>query len=326
MKKSIFSFSAVLLITLSFSCNNASQVAKPEELFTENPVTIAWKGESDSQIESFQTEVEVYSMNNRKQTSLEKSNKYRLSLKKIDGVQYSRIDLDAEYNGGAARSVISNDKEIIVFNTKTEEIECKVPVENDIDALSFMNSENALSRLNLDKIKADVKRLSLDVTEEKDSKALCVSLPSEIFNTKENLTKRLSTKVKFDTLSETLNEIEIVSIDDEGVKATTTICPVYQETETGTPVKVGMITVIDKQNPNKIEGFPEDYPVYESYDDIPEISEEDAEKMLATGAAFEDTDITFGDPSDLSSVQTIVEKYESIEINKVDDKLFRLAM
>ncbi len=48
--------------------------------------------------------------------------------------------------------------------------------------------------------------------------------------------------------------------------------------------------------------------------------------MLATGSAFEDTDITFGDPADLSSVETIVEKYESIEINKVDDRLFRLAM
>ena len=325
MKKLFLTFSVVLLLTLIFGCKNDSEITKAEELFTENPVTISWTGENSSEIESFQTDVEVYSMNNRKETSLKKSNKYRLSLKSINGVQYSRIDMDAEYNGGIARSVITNDKECIIFNTNTEEIECRMPVEKSFDELSFMSSENGLSRINLDKIKTDAKRLAFDVTEE-NSESFCLSLPSELFNANENSLKRLSTKVLFDTINETLNEIEIVSIDDEGVTSTTTICPVYQETEDGTPVKVGMITVIDTQNPNKIEGFPEDYPIYESYDDIPEISPEDAEKMLATGSAFVDTDITFGDPSDLSSVETIVEKYESIEINKVDDRLFRLAM
>ncbi len=265
-------------------------------------------------------------MNNRKQTSLKKSNKYRLSLKKINGVQYSRIDMDSDHNGGIARSVITNDKECIIFNTNTEEIECRIPVDSSFDALSFMNSENGLSRINLDKIKADAKRLSLDVTEEEDSKSICVSLPSDLFNSNESLTKRLSTKVMFDTINETLNEVEIVTIDDEGIKVTTTSNPVYEITDDGTPVKIGMITVIDKNNPNRIEGFPDDYPVYNSYDDIPDITHEEAEKMLKAGTAFVEKNITFGDPADMSSVETIVEKYNSVEINKIDDSLFRLAL
>ncbi len=326
MKKIFFTFSVLLLITLIISCKNDSEITKPEELFTENPVTIGWNGETSSEIESFQTDVEVYSMNNRKQTSLKKSNKYRLSLKKINGVQYSRIDMDSDHNGGIARSVITNDKECIIFNTNTEEIECRIPVDSSFDALSFMNSENGLSRINLDKIKADAKRLSLDVTEEEDSKSICVSLPSDLFNSNESLTKRLSTKVMFDTINETLNEVEIVTIDDEGIKVTTTSNPVYEITDDGTPVKIGMITVIDKNNPNRIEGFPDDYPVYNSYDDIPDITHEEAEKMLKAGTAFVEKNITFGDPADMSSVETIVEKYNSVEINKIDDSLFRLAL
>lgn len=135
--------------------------------------------------------------------------------------------------------------------------------------------------------------------------------------------KRISTKVTYDTVSETLENMETIDIKDDGSTVTTSIDYIYQECDDNL-VKVGMITTIDTKYDNLIEGVDENLPYFDSIDDIPEISDEEFEKLSANGNIFKNDSIKFGNPADLSSVVTIVEVYENIEINNIDDSVFKL--
>jgi len=92
------------------------------------------------------------------------------------------------------------------------------------------------------------------------------------------------------------------------------------------PVKIGMVTVIDVKAPELPEDIDidPDTPVYNSIDDIPELSESDFAVMEAAGTAHEIPDMTFGDPADMSYTETIYEVYRNIEINAAPESLFRL--
>jgi hypothetical protein len=54
------------------------------------------------------------------------------------------------------------------------------------------------------------------------------------------------------------------------------------------------------------------------------LSQEDFDRMVEAGNLNEMPDVTFGDPTDLSYTETIYEVYQDVEINAVDDQLFRL--
>jgi hypothetical protein len=89
-------------------------------------------------------------------------------------------------------------------------------------------------------------------------------------------------------------------------------------------VKVGTITVIDSKAAELIDGIDSDMPVYNSPDDIPTLSESDFKRMMENGELNEMSGITFGDPADLSCIETVYEVYQDIEINAVPEQLFRL--
>lgn len=323
MKKVFLTVTALSCLLVMGCKNNLNNTASPEKLFEDKPVTITWNNKASGEIESFQTDVEVYSMNNRKDTALSISSKYRLSMKKIEGVQYSRIDFNPDYNDGLARSIVTSDKEIVFFDTNTMEVEYRMPFENQMSGdLAFLNAETGLSRLNLDLIMSESKRLAFDVTEE-DSGLISVSVPNDYFPS-ESGDARVSTRVSFDPVEEVVNEVEIVTLTEDGDVVTSSNYPVYEDVD-GTPVKIGLITIIDTSVPELLD-FGEEYQIYESEDDIPELSMSDFEKMVASDSAFETTDLTFGDPADLSSIETVVEMYTDVEINKTDDSVFRLVM
>ncbi|MDR2901475.1 MAG: hypothetical protein LBV20_08195, partial [Treponema sp.] len=79
---------AVMVTVLLMSCENSAG-AKPidsaETFFKENPVTVNWRGSNTDAIESYAAEVEVYTMNNRKDTSTSLQQTYRMAVKTIDG-------------------------------------------------------------------------------------------------------------------------------------------------------------------------------------------------------------------------------------------------
>ena len=245
-------------------------------MFEENPVTINWQKDNDIELKSIQADVSIYSMNNRTDTSSQLKNKYRMSLKTIDEVQYSRLDFLPEFGNGVAQSVVTDDTEMILFDTATNE-----------------------------------------------KNSMMIDIPNTYFFDNEYET-RVSTRVMFDTEEETLSQVEIVMIQQDGTIVTTTTYPMYQDYE-GVPIRIGTVTVVNSKAQNLLSGF-EDAEYFESVDEIPEISDEEYEQLLESGELVEVDNMLFGNPADMSYEETIIEVYNDIEINNVDESLFKIAL
>lgn len=179
---------------------------------------------------------------------------------------------------------------------------------------------NTFSKINISKVLETSQRLSFDINNE-DNKYMEISLPSKYFS--DDYSQRISTKMCFDKLQETLTQIEIVEIDEDGKQITTTVMPVYDFVD-GIPVKIAEVTTIDTFDPNTIEV--ENPYGYSSIDDIPEIDEEEAERLMEEGVLFDSLDYDFGLYDTTNYTETIVELYESIEINNVEDAVFKVLM
>lgn len=307
-------------------CKNSVIKTDAELLFEENPVTIKYSGDVGAEIESFQANVQIHSMNNRTDTCAELRETYRLSVKTIDNSVLTRIDFPADEDMGiSARSMISDGKDMIVFDTKTEVIEERISLNDDVSSdLDFFKLQNCLSRINLKLIRREANRLALDINEDSKTRALVLNLPPNLLS-KNKYEELLSSRIRFDMNSETLQEVETVHLQKDGTNITTTTNILYEEKD-GVPIKIGSITVIDAENPNKMPDISEDVPVYESSDDVPEISPEELAELEKKGVVSEKTDMIFGDPGDLSYKETVVELYQDIELNEADDSLFKLLL
>jgi hypothetical protein len=313
-----------LLVTGTFiACNNplGGDPENPYQLFKENPVTITWEGEEGAEIQSFQANVQVYVMNNRKDTGATLRETYGMAIKTINEKTYVRLDY-IENNG--AYSLISNGEEAISFDPTDNQIPARILLEKPASPLlKLFGQETGLSRINLSLIREEVERLDLDILEDTEER-LVFDLPEELFspNPYEQVTRR---RVSFDTNNETLLSTEIITILEDGTEVTTTASPVYEEVE-GVPVKIGMVTVIDSKAVELIKGIDETLRVYDSPEEIPTLSREDFEKMSNEGILNEMSDIPFDNPADLSYTETTVELYQDIEINAVSDELFKLLL
>lgn len=313
----VFSLSLVGL----FSCQNGVESSNGRKFIEGKKISVNWENGEEEVISGFSANVSVYSMNNRKDTSFKFDSSYKISTKLIQGEQYTRLDLLDIKPQGEVLSIISNEREKVLFDTISQEIKYRLPVDNTSKDFSFLQEGIGFGSVNLDKIRTEAKRLSLDVTENTEESTLVIKLPDEFFST--DSVRRLSTKIMFDTVSQTLTNMETVDYRENGSTVTTSVEFVYQECD-GKYVKVGSIIKTDTDYNQFIEGINPETPYYNSIDEIPEISEADYEKMKAEGNIFEDDSITFGNPADLSSSETVVEVYENIEINNVDDSKFRL--
>jgi len=113
MKKSLLLCTTLvpLILYLFASCDNSKNITEADSVFEENPTTIAWsQDKSSDKITSYQTDVQVYRMTSREDTGLKLSDKYKMSVKMIDNVQYTRIDMVAD-SDGVYRSVHLSDDE-----------------------------------------------------------------------------------------------------------------------------------------------------------------------------------------------------------------------
>jgi hypothetical protein len=306
------------------SCKNQNNISPVQKLFETNPSTITWNG-SASDVESFSASVNVYTMNNRITEGFRQTSKYRIAFKKIGGLSYSRVDLDKNYAGGVLRTVITDGTDMIIVDGDTNKIESRIKVpKNESPALDFLTASPITGRVNIDEIRTEAKRLKLDVTEDEDERGMIIAIPASLLPTKET-EKYLSAKITLDTSTETLNEIEIITMNQEGIVTTSTSINVYQECDDEL-VKIGTITTIDTQNPNIMEGELGDMEIFNNIDEIPEISDEQFNSLQESGNIYENPGIVLGDPSDLSNVQTIVEVYETVELNEVDNSVFKLLI
>ena len=310
------------------ACKNSvvggtSQLYEP---FKSNPVTITWNGKADQGVESFEADVEVHTLNNRTDVHAQLRDKYRLAVKTIAGWTFVRLDFPADEAGGiAARSMLSNGSEMIIFDPKTEVIEQRIALDNPNDpSFDFLKGETAVSRLNLKMIRAEASRLAFDMDDNKETGLLTLNLPPNLLGS--NADDRLiSSRVSFDTHTDTLHEAETVHIREDGTKITTNTIVLYEDKD-GEPVKVGSVTEITCDNPNKITGISEDVPIYNSEDDIPKLSQAEHAALQEQGTVVPNEQLIFGDPGDLSYKETVVEVYQDIGINTAQDTLFKLLL
>jgi hypothetical protein len=314
-----------LIPSLFFACYNDSAGSKnrADEFFEDNPTTIMWDEKTSGVIKSYEADVEVYSMNNRKDLGTKLQDKYRIIMKEINGKMYTRLDFDPAFSNGAFRSIISDGSEVILFDTKTEKIEQRMVIGDKISPnLKFFEGDSYLSRVNLSLIKSNAKKLAFDVAEDEESNVMVIELPSQLIKIN-GLDKRISTSIFFDMEEETLLSTEIVEVSDNGTEITTTTQPVYIE-DNGVPVKIGEITVIDSKVSELVKGFEEGYPVINTPDDVPTIDKEAADKMVAEGSAMPNNNVIFGNPADLSSTETVITMCKEVKLNQVDEKAFKL--
>ena len=248
-----------------------------------------------------------------------------MSLSTINENQYNRLDFSPEFGEGKAHSVVSDNSQIILFDTNSNEIEYRIPMQENISQdLAFLGMESAVSKINLDLIKSESKRLSLDLIED-SKKSLTLDIPSSyFFNNSNSSESRISTRVMFDVEQEVLSQVEVVSVRADGTKITTNSYPMYQDND-GTPIKIGLVTVVKSEAPELLQGF-EDVQYFDSIDDIPEMSDAEYERILESGEFEEVENMTFGNPADLSYEETILEVYSDIEINTVDESAFKILL
>ena len=320
MKKIFLSIAIILVAIACMSCESGlnEKENSPLSQFQENPATVTWHGDTDEWVQNFQSYVEVYSMNNRKDTGAALQYGYRLAVKTIGGEVFTRIDFDG------SSSVLSRNSEMILFDPATETVELRMPVEEPESALlKLLSQESAISRINLSLVREESARLALDVTEEVNGKLL-IDLPNHLYPQATNETF-ISRRVSFDTANDTLSEVEIVSALEDGTIVTSTVTPIYEDKD-GIPVKVGVVTVIDSKAPELDEGFELEMPIYNSIEELPELSLEAYEALKEAGNVADDQDMVFGNPADPSYTETIYEVYQDLEINNVPDELFRLLL
>lgn len=229
------------------------------------------------------------------------------------------MDIAPEFNGGVARTFVANDKETVVYNSSTKSIECRIPAEADVSDSELLTVNPITGRINLDLVRSESKRLNLDFADNTETDGKCIlSFPSENVNGQ----TIVSSKIVFDSVNEVIDYVEVEMIPVEGVRMITTQSNIYQNVEDRI-LKVGQKTVIETKY-DQIEEYPEEY--FESFDEIPDISEEDYRLLMEYGNGIEDENFIIGNPFDGSNIQTVIEVYENIEVNKVKDSEFRLVL
>ncbi len=328
MKRKLYKLLLLAVITVIFicmSCKNDVQNSIPQ-LFVDNPATVTWDSSKTDSIDTFVATVSVYEDSNRRTGGAKLREQYKMSVKTVADNQYVRLDFPAK-DQITAKSVLTNGKDTIIVDTETNKIEQKITAsESDLKLINdfgYIMSQHNLTKIDLSRIKTEAAKLALDMNEEKTEKVLSISLPSKYFSTDKE--KRISTKVYYDTANELMETVETVTEMEDGSIVTVTNCPVYEEVEDGFIIKIGQYSIIDTKSNVRYEGL-EEIEYFDSLDDIPKLSKEEYDQLVEAGNAVTIENFPLGDPADPSSTETIIELYDNIEINVIDDSIFKLIM
>lgn len=311
-------FSSIVLAT---SCKNVALNNEVLKFIEEKPSTINWSNKkNESEVYGFSANVSVYTMDSRHDQSLSQTGKYKITSKNIDGQLCTRVDYPK--NGDTAISYMQGSKRFVLLDSVAGQVVASGEIEESelSKDLDFLSDCSTLSRINIEKVKETANRLAFDIAED-DGNYLELSLPSKYFD--DSVTKRLSTRVTFDTNTDTILQTEIVEMEEDGKKITTTVMPVY-EIVNDTPIRIAQVTTIETYNPNAIEV--ENPYGLTSLDDIQQLSEKEAKELIAKGELFECLDYDLGLNDTKNYTETMVEIYESIDINSVSNEEFRLLL
>lgn len=310
MKK--LSFLILLVVSYGFITCQQELTNQSDNTYKEHPIIVEIQGNNIAEgIEAFEAEVSVYRMNSRYDTGLKLAGSYNLLIEETDGERITYIDFNSD-SSVERKAVISYRDNVIMLDPKTESVTQSMKIQQPQNpAYRLLSSQNYLSRINLSLIRQEAKRIALDIQTD-DENILTLSIPPELAQMPYG-DRRISSKISFDVKEEVLAATETVTISDNGTIVTVTTTPRYEKVD-GVPVKTGQTTVTKVDIPN-ISVMPYDGIIYNSPDEIPTISNAEYEKLSRQGVIHKKSGMIFGNPNDLSYIETEVELYGSVKIN-----------
>ncbi|QEN04435.1 hypothetical protein EW093_06895 [Thiospirochaeta perfilievii] len=310
----------LLSVVIIMSCQQETSLSNLESSIGQqlDPVSIAVKSGSIEDIKSFSADVTVYSGNNREIGGITEEQRYRLSVKEIDGIIHSRIDYPTDmFSDGIARSCITNERDLFIFQSTSNKLEQRYELnllepEMGFEVFDSMNKMFIQARIpNFINFKTQLYDLTKDITVDEESNTLLVNIPSN------NL------KLTFDLIDELLIGSESEEILEDGTNLTTTTEYVYQEVD-GEMLKIGEITESKYDLNKSIDASDYGLPIIESEENIEEMSLEEIDDLENEGGLAYEVIPVIGDPSDLDYIETEIQLYSEIDINSVDESLLRI--
>lgn len=326
MKKVILLFAALFLgCSYNGGGKRGNQGFSLEKIIQDISIEVH-KNDSNT-IESYQATVKEYSYNERVAGSVQVQPDYRLSLKKIDGQLFSRIDFSAEHYGdGKARVVLSNGKEAVLMDRSTGEIEYRTPLEFDPVEEEFMNQNAVFGRLDITSVMNRFRTLAYDLQEEKESGIVCVGLPLENLKHRSNPSHTpVYSRLFLDLQNEVLLGSETQMTQEDGTSLTISNNYIYKEVDQE-PILIGEMVSIHHDFPYTIDTSEYQLPIIEDEESVPEMTDREVEEILKNGGEVMQFEQPIGDPSDPDYTDVVVKVYEDIKVNTVEDELFRIVL
>jgi hypothetical protein len=315
LKKSALSFFCILLM---FSCSQGLIPNSEEANALSESVSIALNQGSVEEMTSFSADLVSFRGNNREVGGIQEVERFRISMKEIDGEIFTRLDFPAsQFADGIARSSLSSSEEMFLFKTASNELEQRIPLNLPADVnhpfMDFTSRFLIQAKIpNFTRFRSTMYDMNLDMMIEQSS--LKVALPNEGY-TKFELT--------FDLEEEVLRKTESEEILEDGTIVSSSIEYVYQEIE-GELVKVGHIHETSYDMNYLYDDSDFGLPIIESEEEIEEMTLEEIQAMEDQGYLSYEIEPVLGDPADPDYTITEVQLYEDIRINDEDEAAFRI--
>lgn len=293
---------------------------------TTQPTTVAYTSSDQGGVQSIQADVRISSYKPRILGSQRTNLRYRFYKKIVQGKVYLRFDYPADSSlagGGVARTVISTDKEKVIFQTETQRVEYRFPAREDNSPAIPMGADLTRKipdiKSSLARLRSKNFKLSEDISTNTVT-ALQTTFPqsSDSFEGE----RLLSRKIMFDLSNSVVSGMEFVSMSPDGIKRTESITNAYAQTPDG-PVEVGRTTTTKIEYPDRNDTSDRTIATITDPSEIPIIT---PEELLALskkdGIQILSPEPLIGDPGDKTQIEVITETWENVQINTVSDNLF----
>lgn len=309
------------MITVITSCainndNNEKSDNKPENLTT----IVNKTGSTD--IGDYSAEVMITSENSRIAGSESILSSYQLSTKIIDNQLYTRIDYPE--SEGYYRTAIATPYESVIFDRTSNEVLHRA------DAPSVyskkVDTETLFDKVDINEVRSLYNKLSFRTTENIDDNLLTVDFPAEILNDYSvDGESVLSNRISYDLTTGMIAVDESESITADNVKVKRVVKNTYKDVN-GIPVLVKSVEQISYDFPYTIDTSDRALPTVNSMEEIPEISQDELDRLISEGAEAIYADVIIGDPSDPDYTETITTTYKDIELNSLSKSYFKVNL
>jgi hypothetical protein len=221
----------VFFLTVLVSCQNAliEKSAKSERSVFSTPerVEVAWKKTDDTEIQSYQTRVEIYVKNDRKDPVARLRQSYRLAAKSIDGKMYTRFDFDAK-DKNQGRTIISGETEIVFLDPVSGRPRIRQPIKKSNLPFS-QNFEKGINigKVNIASVREEMRLRGIEITDDSSSNMVVDLPPEQIPQNSLEYVKHY--RLTYNITNNTLSKIETARILKDGTLVTTTTTNIYRD-------------------------------------------------------------------------------------------------